>query len=475
MLWIMLIFFTIILQFGFVLFVGFRNPSKTTAWLAIIFLFPNIGFVMYVFLAKDYQIRTFAAGENLKGSKLPEDVMNKLNITSFPDKFTKTPLRKQRRLLELLQTISESPITTCNDIQIYNNGKATLTAIIEELEKAKDHIHMEYYIIRSDKIGKRIQQILIRKAKEGVKVRLLYDGLGSLELSKSFIQELKDANVEINVYSPITNAFFNKKLNYRNHRKIVIVDGTTGFLGGYNIGDEYLGESKKFGFWRDTHLKIKGEAVFPLQNIFLNDWNQASKQEISQESYFPVQECSGTKQLQIAASGPNAHMNNILELYFGALNAANDRIYIATPYFIPDQSILVALKTAALCGVEVKIILPSLEDHILVKWAAFSYMEELMFAGIKFYYYNNGFIHSKVMIVDNILASVGTANLDMRSLFDNFELNAAILDEETIELLVKDFHHDLKYCKQIEMTEFCNRSKYQRAKEVLSRMLSPLL
>ncbi|WNQ10509.1 cardiolipin synthase [Paenibacillus aurantius] len=476
MLWLLIFMLVFIVQVVVVLFMEFKNPSKTTAWLLIIFLLPVVGFMLYYLVAREYQKRRLVRrrGKRLQ-PKLPGGVIHRIEVAMRSRELKNKEAARQKRLFRLLQSIPESPITKCNETEIYSGGKEKFRALKEVLEKARDHIHVEYYTIRADGIGTEIQEILIRKAKEGVEVRVIYDGLGSYDLSGAYVQELTEAGAQVHCFFPLRSAVLARNLNYRNHRKIVVVDGDIGFLGGINIGDEYLGRDPKLGYWRDTHMKLRGDSVYFLQQTFLNDWEFVSGEKLTDERYFPAHGCEGSEQVQIIASGPDAHWDTILEMYFGAINSATDRILIVTPYFIPDPSLQMALKTASLSGVDIQIILPGITDNILVKWASFSYIEELMQAGIRFYLYNKGFVHAKILIVDETIASVGTANMDMRSFYDNFELNAVMFDKKTIDYLVEDFREDLQESTEIRQKEFSKRSRYQRGKEVLARMLSPLL
>lgn len=474
--WLMLAMMLFILQVGLILIMEFRNPSKTTAWLLIVFLLPVGGFILYFFVAPEYRQRRFVRRHGRRiNPKTPKGVLHSIEMANRARELKNKNLVHQKRLFGLLKSIPDSPITMCNDTEIYSDGIRTFEAIIRDLESARKHIHLEYYIIHNDAIGEEIKSILIRKAQSGVEVRLMYDGLGSYDLSSQYVRELEKAGVQVRCFFPIRRAFFAKNINYRNHRKIIVIDGKIGFLGGINIGDEYLGKDPKFGFWRDTHMRLRGDSVYFLQHIFLNDWAFVSGEKLEDPRYFPEHDCAGEERVQLIASGPDALWDTILEMYFSAISTATNRVLIATPYFIPEDSILMALKTAALSGVEVKIILPAISDHVLVKWASFAYLEELMQAGVKFYLYQKGFIHAKTLIVDETVASVGTANLDMRSFFANFELNAVLFGKDTINQLYEDFAEDLRNSEAMVPTEFSKRSKTQRGKEVLARMLSPLL
>jgi cardiolipin synthase len=285
---------------------------------------------------------------------------------------------------------------------------------------------------------------------------------------------LKRAGAEVYCFLPPLIAFFDKRLNYRNHRKIVVVDGKLGFLGGINIGDEYLGRDPQLGYWRDTHLQLQGDSVYYLQQTFLNDWEFVSGQRLSDGLLFPEHSIGSGTPVQILPSGPDVHFDAIFELAFSAIAAAKQRIWITTPYFIPDRSIQIGLKTAALSGVDVRIIFPGVPDSRIVHLATLSYVKELLQAGVKFYQYQNGFMHAKMLIVDELIASAGTANMDMRSFFANFEINAVFFDKKTIGRLGRDFQQDIRNSKEIVAERFELRSRWQKGKEVVARLLSPL-
>lgn len=472
--WIVVILAIFIFQMITILLSEFRRPDKAVAWLMVLVIFPAIGFIMYYFMAKEYTRRRRVKRKTRKMMKeIRRDLLHKLKRKSNGDR-ERDEIEEDVRLYGLLGNLPGSPMTWCNETEVYSSGKETYEAILQAMEQATDHIHLEYYIIRDDGIGKRFQEMMIRKAKEGVEVRLLYDGIGGIELKDSYIAELNKAGVETGCFLPAFIALIDKRINYRNHRKIVVVDGKAGFLGGINIGDEYLGKNPRLGYWRDTHLKITGDAVYYLQNTFLQDWYFVKSKLLHDPRYFPEHECQGKDQVQIVSSGPDAHWDTIQEVYFSAMASAKQHIYIETPYFIPDPGINLALKTAAVSGVDVRIILPETPDSRVVFWASLSYVEELMQAGVRFYLYTKGFMHSKVLIADNKLASVGTANMDLRSFFDNFEINANFFDRRIINSLKKDFLQDVKDSKELLLSEFERRSRWQKTKEKVARTLSPL-
>lgn len=476
MLWVTVALLLFIFQIFTILIGEFRKPSKAVAWLSILFIFPVIGFIMYYFLAKEYSQRKKV---RRRGQRHVMDIRYAglkhaaSDIEIEADRLDHW--RHEPRLFALLYNIPSSKITRHNEVQVLTNAQAAYPSMLEAMERAKEHIHFEFYTVRNDAIGRQFKEVLVRKARAGVKVRCIFDGIGSYQLDNGYIQELKQAGCEVYIFLPGLIAFFDKRINYRNHRKIIVVDGAVGFLGGLNVGDEYLGGNPKLGFWRDTHLKLEGDSVFSLQQTFITDWFFVSGERLADSTLFPEHECSARKPVQIISSGPDAHWDAVLEMYFAAITAAKKRIYITTPYFIPDAGITMGLKTAAVSGVDVRIIFPEKADSKLVNYASLSFLEELMQVGVRFYAYQKGFIHSKVLLIDDLLASVGTANMDMRSFYSNFELNAVLFDRETLHRIESDFVQDLKDSREVELEVFDKRSRWQKGKEVVARLLAPLL
>lgn len=476
MLWLVLALGLFVLQILTILIGEFRHPSKAMAWLFILFIIPVIGFVVYYFLATEYSQRKKV---QRKGLRLVTDIRH-LGKKQKPvdleiDEERLQGWRQEPRMFSLLSNIPGSQIMMRNEVKILTNASVAYPAMLNALEKAERFIHFEFYLIRHDTTGRKFQEVLMRKAREGVEVRCIFDGIGSYQLSDRFIRELKRAGCEVYFFLPALIAFFRKRINYRNHRKIVVVDGLKGFLGGMNIGDEYLGTNPKLGFWRDTHVAFEGDAVYALQNTFLTDWHFVSGRRLTDSDLFPEHECEGRKPVQILSSGPDAHWDAVLEMYFGAIATAKKRIFITTPYFIPEASIIMGLKTAAVSGVDVRVIYPQRPDSRIVNYASLSFMEELMQAGVRFYAYQKGFIHAKVILIDHLLASVGTANMDMRSFYSNFEMNAVLFDKETLQRIESDFLQDLKDSRELKLEQFEKRSRYQKGKEVVARLLSPLM
>ncbi|GIP34032.1 cardiolipin synthase 2 [Paenibacillus sp. J2TS4] len=457
----------------------YRHPAKAVAWLLVLFIFPILGFIMYYFVARQFKhrhrrsLRGNGKGSHLLGASQEEGGRRQANREGRDRSVIAGP-ELDPRLLGLLRNSPGPEMTGRNEVTILTNAEEAYEAILKAIEEAADHIHLDYYTIRNDGIGQRFQAALIAKARQGVEVRIIYDGIGSYELDEGYIQELREAGVQTGCFLPALIAFIDKRINYRNHRKIVVVDGRIGFLGGINIGDEYLGGNPKLGFWRDTHMRLYGDSVRSLQRTFMDDWEFVRGERLDSGRYFPEHHCHSIQWVQIVSGGPDGEEDAILSVTFAALGSARERIYIASPYFIPDSGIIQALKVAAMSGVDVRIILPGVPDTRIVYWASLSYVSELLQVGVRFYKYQKGFMHAKVILVDEILAAVGTANMDLRSFFKNFELNAILFERSTIRRLESDFLQDVEDSEEIIPAPFYNRPKLQKAKEVAARLLSPL-
>ncbi len=466
-----------------------RDPSKTVAWLLIFILLPGIGLITYAIFGRNLRkikiFKTQKLANNIKEEKLFKNLeeINKIirleQDTITISKFLKNNEEDNARLkiISLLLNTGMFPFTTNNKIDVFVDGNEKFNSLIRDIENAKDHIHLEYFIIKDSEIGRKIKELLIKKSKENVKIRILYDDVGCWRFwfHRKFFNEMKSYGIEIVPFLPTKFPIIGGKLNYRNHRKIVVIDGQIGYTGGINIGDEYMGRNKKFGYWRDTHIRIEGTSVYMLQMTFLIDWYYNTKEVLLDKKYFPKLGNFGNSMMQVVASGPDSDWEAIHYAYFLAICQAKRSIYIETPYFIPDESIIRALKSAALSGVDVRIIFPKIADHKIVNTASYSYFDDILKSGGKVYLYNKGFIHSKVIIIDNIIASTGSANMDLRSFMLNFEINAFIYDENVIELMKEDFFEDMKNSDEIDKDEFKNRSIVEKSKESIARLFSPIL
>ena len=471
-----IVFYTNIILAFVVIFLSRKNPSTTWAWVLVLMFIPVLGFVLYLFLGQDTRRINIFAQKERQDEKKRKTLFQNLLLEERSD-LHHPAIKTDKDLMRLHLHNANSIFTQDNQIQVLKNGEEKFSALIKALKSAQHHIHMEYYIIRNDEIGKEIRDILVAKAREGVEVRLLYDGMGCIALPKSYAKPIIEAGGEVAVFFPPFIPHINIRVNYRNHRKITIIDGKTAFFGGLNLGDEYLGRSPKYGYWRDTHFQVEGSSVDYLQLCFLTDWEFAAKTTVAyNKKYFPTKKQTGHKGVQIITSGPDSKWDSIHQGYFKMISNAKKSIYIQTAYFVPDDSLITALKTAALSGVEVRIIIPGKRDHPFVHWASISYLSELLDSGAQAYIYDyDNFMHVKAVIVDGSIASVGSSNFDIRSFIYNFEINAVIYDEEVASCLEHQFRDDLQNCIKMTRELYEKRSFLIRFKESVSRLISPLL
>jgi cardiolipin synthase len=464
-----------------------RDPAKTVTWLLIFILLPGFGLLIYTIFGRN--IRKFKL---FKTQKLATKIKEKNLFESLEEiedlvKLETDSIRNnklldddedssRKRVISLLLNTGKFPFTINNKVDVFENGNKKFARLIEDIKNAKNHIHLEYFIIKDSSIAREIKDALIEKAKEGVQVKILYDDVGCWKFwfDREFFNEMKCYGIEVQAFLPAKFPF-GGKLNYRNHRKIVIIDGEIGYTGGINIGDEYIGKNKKFGYWRDTHIRVEGTSVYMLQMIFLIDWYYTTKEVIITNEYFPEISYKGDCMMQVVASGPDSDWEAIHYAYFSAICQAKKSVYIETPYFIPDESILRALKSAALSGVDVRIIFPKIADHKIVNSASYSYFDDILRSGGKVYLYTEGFLHSKVVIIDDKIASIGSANMDLRSFMLNFEINAFIYDQEIIKEITYDFFQDISDSEELDMEEFKNRNIIKKTKQSIARLFSPIL
>ncbi len=452
-----------------------RSPFKTIAWILVLILIPIIGLVFYLFFGQEYRKQKLFSRRGVKSlsriRKLSTKQLREINQTHL--KLDNDVLGK-KNIIRLLLNNSNSLLTTGNKCKILNNGNETFEAIFEAVQTARHHIHLEYYIFENDKIGNRLKDLLISKSKEGIEVRILVDDVGSWGLKEKFLNQLRNSGIEIYPFMEVRFPRLTSRVNYRNHRKILIVDGKIGFTGGINIADRYLEGKPKIGPWRDTHLQIEGDAVATMQVIFAADWYFVINENLTGKQYFPpLSEKQGTP-VQISASGPDSDWKSIEQAYFSSILNAKEYVYLTTPYLMPPQNIVSALKTAALSGVDVRIIIPEKSDAITPKWCSFSYVEQFLEAGIKIYFYQKGFIHSKTLLIDNSFSTIGTTNLDFRSLETNFEINAFIYEKKFARTLLKHFNEDLRNSREIKLNEWTKRMWHFKLRESLAHIVSPM-
>ncbi|MEX6688939.1 cardiolipin synthase [Danxiaibacter flavus] len=457
-----------------------RTSTKTLAYLLFAVFVPVIGMISYFFLGINYRKRNLYSKKLLADDTLQQKMEAEIQKSTEEILAANPPeIKKNRELACLLLKDNMSPLTDSNRVKLLFNGEEKFPEVLEALKQAKNHIHIEYYIFEDDEIGNQIKEILIQKAAEGVEVRLIYDDFGSSSIRRKFVPGLIENGVEAYPFYRVLFLLFANRLNYRNHRKIIIVDGHTAFVGGINISDRYInnGNKKNRIYWRDTHLRIDGAGCQYLQYLFLCDWNFCSDQQLQPtKMFFPKPKTYETDTLvQIAAGGPDSKTPGILFSLLQAINLAKKEILITTPYFIPGDSLLDALIVAALSGVSVKLLVPGISDSRFVNAAAHSYYDDLLDAGVEIYFYKKGFIHAKTLVYDGAVAAVGTANMDYRSFELNFEVNAFIYDPHIAKQLTKAFYDDLEHAERIDIVRWEKRAFLKVMFEKTARMLSPLL
>jgi cardiolipin synthase len=380
---------------------------------------------------------------------------------------------QQNRLMRLAVRVGETACTAGNRIELLNDTNRTLGLIEQAVLAARETLHLEYYIWRSDRTGTRLRDLLIQRARQGVTVRFLYDGIGSMWLTKRFLKPMRDAGIRVAAFMPWKRFRF-WSLNLRNHRKIVIVDGETGFTGGMNIGDEYIGRNPSLGYWRDTHLRLGGPTVLQLQQIFVEDWYYATGEELIQSDIFPSPDAAGHSTAQVLAGEPG-DVPTFHSLMYAAINEAQKLILLETSYFIPTEPLFTALETAALRGVRVRLLLPGRGPYPWTLFAGRSYYRELLQAGVEIYEYTRGLLHSKVLMIDGAWALVGTPNFDARSLLLNFECGVAIYDSRIADQIAATFEADLEHASQITPEQWQNRPMWREIAENTCRLFAPIM
>jgi len=385
------------------------------------------------------------------------------------------PSQTWNRLGELALQVNAFPVSPGNAVTLYDDTQKAFDALLEAIAAARHHVHLEFFIIRGDSTGQRVVDLLAEKVRQGVQVRLLYDAVGGFHLRRRVLRPLRDAGAKIDTFLPVTLAPFRFRVNLRNHRKITVVDGKVGFTGGMNIGDEYLGKSAYFGYWRDTFLRLEGPAVAALQRIFIEDWDFAYGEPLSGNVYFPDPVQAGSHVVQVVESGPDQEVNSLRQIYFAAILAARERVWIASPYFVPDVALLDALRLACYRGVDVRLLTLLKPDHYLSFYASRYYYEDMLKVGAKIYQYARGMMHAKMLLIDGQWGVTGSANLDNRSLHLNFEVGCLLHSPELVVELEKAYRRDLRDAVRLDEQTFAARRFLSRLAENACRLLSPTL
>ena len=454
-----------------------RSPLKTISWVLVLLLLPGLGFLFYIFFGQNFRKEKIIARKGMRNHHRLNYLAHSQIIQLTDGSFKGNNIASDPTgIVRLLLNNSSSVVTSGNEVTFLNNGKAKFEALLRELQHAREFIHLEYYIFEEDNIGNRVKEILKKKAKEGVEVRLIVDDVGSWKLKAAFFEEMRGAGIEAYSFLQVRFPLLTSKVNYRNHRKIVVIDGRVGFIGGYNIADRYKdGDPKNYGIWRDTHIMVRGNAVNSLQSIFLTDWYFVSSTELTDARYFPTAKPLNDKVMQIVASGPDSDWPAIMMGIFQVIVSARDYLYIATPYFMPSESVLFALKTAALSGVDVRMIIPKKSDAFITLLCSKSYIREMLEAGVQVYFYQKGFLHAKTMVADDKISIVGSANMDFRSFEQNFEATAFIYDQAVAQEMKDTFLKDQRDSEIVLLPEWIDRPYVEKVKESFARLFSPLL
>lgn len=458
-----------------------RSGSKALAYLALIALVPILGIIFYLSFGINYRKNKIYTRKILQDDRLSALIQNALN-----QRFKEVSLEHKADLeyfyplAKMIQEDARNIFSDDNRVDVLINGEQKFPRLLEDLRNAKEHIHIQYYIYDNDVIGNEIADILIEKHKAGVEVKFIYDDFGASSIRKTLVRRLNAAGVPNYPFYKIKLIALANRLNYRNHRKIVVIDNKVGYVGGINVADKYINQEKSKGYWRDTHLRIEGLSVLSLQMIFLGDWQFCADENIENiTKYFPRNNFSGNeygdKVVQVISSGPDSNYPSILFALNRAILLSKKSVWLTTPYFIPEETLTDALIMASLSGVDIKLLVPMHSDSAFVNTCASSHYEEMLEAGVEIYRYTKGFVHAKTMVCDDKIAFVGTANLDQRSFDLNFEVNAVVYNKELAQQLSNAFMEDLKHAEKLEYSDWMQRPRWRRLVERVLYLFSPLM
>ncbi len=465
-------YFVYIVTMNIVILLDNKSAQSTLAWLMAVHLLPFISLPAYLMMGVNWRKRRIVY-------QRPEEVLRRYIFGAGVEPVIESMMPTSAKHVELIRRSNGSRLTLGNQVCWYHTGEDFFTALKQDLLEAKEFIHMEFFIWKSDELGQELAEILMQKAREGVKVRILVDRIGCMfRISFRYLHALRKAGVEfhyfMSLYNPISTLFS----NYLNHRKIVIIDREISFTGGMNVGQEYITGGKRFASWRDTHLRITGEATSQLQAVFVTDWFNTTRKWLEKGPYFTnwdTQFVPGDIPVQIVVSGPDSDWATIRDLYVNLLGNARERIWIQSPYFIPDELTLMTMTLAARSGIDVRLMMTGQPDKRIPYWAATTYFEPLLQAGGRIYKYNSGFLHAKVLICDDEIATVGTCNMDIRAFLLNYEVNAVFYDQATVTELSQAFSRDLAECYEVTLGQLRRQGSLRQLRNSLLRLLSPLL
>ncbi|MDR1068359.1 MAG: cardiolipin synthase [Clostridiales Family XIII bacterium] len=460
-----------------IVFLERKNPSATLAWIMVLFLIPIGGIILYLLFAQNIARKKLFRLTKYERQVIEEELIDQIDEVRH-DRFFygKKNIAEWKDLILLNQNYSSSYLTQGNDISILTDGRHMFDSLLADIAMARESINIQFFIVKNDSAGRRLVEALTAKAKEGVEVRFLLDALGSRRMTPAVLADFMAAGGKAAYFFPPKFKYLNFRFNYRDHRKIAVIDGWTGYLGGFNVGNEYLGKKPKFGYWRDTHLRLSGNCIRDINARFLLDWRLASHENITIDYDFrgAVPATEGAA-IQIVSSGPDTARQEVKHAYLKMMTSAKKSIYIQSPYFIPDVSILESLVNAAESGVDVRIMIPRMPDHMFVYWGTYYYCGLLLRSGVRVFIYDKGFLHAKTMSVDGEVCSVGSANFDTRSFKLSFETNAFIFDDEKAFELEAIFEEDMAECHELTRALYAQRSYWIRLKEGIAKLLSDIL
>lgn len=462
-----ILYFAVVLTTIFVVILDNRNPVKTMAWILVLFFLPVVGLVFYLFFGRSTRREHLISRKGYSR-------LTKRPMAEYQSQVAlHTPIEKLQ-LMNFFNKVNGALPFGGNKVTVYVDGASMLADLVRELYKARHHIHVEFYIFEDDAVGRLVRDVLVDKAHQGVKVRVMYDDVGCWKVDRSFYEQMLCEGIEVMTFLKVRFPRFTGKVNYRNHRKLVIVDGKVGFIGGMNIAERYV-KGVPWGVWRDTHVKMEGKAVYGLQTAFLTDWYAMDRTLFTSEEYFPKMEPKGEAIAQVVTSDPVGEWRDIMQGVMMAVCSARQYFYIQSPYFLPEEEVKTALQTASLAGVDVRIMLPKRADTWLIHKGSLSYIGDMLKAGVKIYLYKKGFIHSKLMVSDDSFSTIGSTNMDFRSFEHNFEANAFFYDRDTALALKEIFLADQKSCMLLTQKMWNMRSWKNKVTESVVRLLSPLL
>ena len=447
-----------------------RQPSKTLAWLMVLAFLPILGIVIYFFFGRNTRKEKLISQRSL-------DQLTKRSMLEFAEQKNLKIPDEQSALIKLFLNQNWALPFKDNTVDIFTNGYDFFHSLLRDIGKARHHVHIDSYIFNDDALGHMVADALMAKAQQGVEVRVVYDDVGCWKVSNDFFEQMLEAGIEVHSFMPVKFPAFTGKVNYRNHRKLCIVDGKTGYIGGMNIATRYI-QGRNGQDWRDTHLRIRGGAVYGIQKAFLVDWYFVDRTLVSSRRYYPElsEKPKNDCLIQIVTSSPISQWPDIMQGYVRILMQAKRYVYMATPYFLPTESVLFAIRTAALAGVDVRIMIPYKTDAKVVEWASRSYVKQTVESGVKVYLYKAGFNHSKLLVSDDALCTVGSTNIDFRSFENNFEANAFIYDQKMARRLKEVFLQDVRDSVMLEdVKDLGRRSYFKQLWESLIRLVSPLL